>query len=257
MAQHVEEFVNPKSMITPGAAAAVVATVAGAIFSMFGLQLPFALLFCSLFVGAVVFFSREFADPGMKMHVKSFFYVLNSLLIFAMATGTHAVLDKERRERRADKPIGGIFISSAYAQAVKTPGLTVKQERPLFYDWTREPLKDPAAAPAGPIAFSTEKDFGPVREMLVNAGLATPDYKVSLQIDPSKLPSGAKIKSIQWRLPSAYFKDDSLASSETWDGTKFTIEAWKPFRVEAEITLSTGEKLSVHEMIKFQSAVTK
>lgn len=252
MAHQIDEFVNPKSMLTPGAAAAVVATVAGAIFSTFGLQLPFVLLFCSLFVGAVVFFSREFADPGMRIHVKTFFYVLNSFIIFAMATGTHAVLDKERRERRADKSTGGIFISSAYAQATKSPGLTVKQERPVFYDWTREPPKDAAsAAAAGPIAFSTEKDYGSLRGVLVNAGLATPDYKVRLQIDESKLPPGATIKSIQWRLPSAYFKDDSLASSQAWDGTRFTIEAWKPFRVEADITLSTGEKLSVHEMISF------
>jgi hypothetical protein len=38
MATTVEEFVNPKSMTTPGAMAALVATVAGGFFSMFGLR---------------------------------------------------------------------------------------------------------------------------------------------------------------------------------------------------------------------------
>ena len=60
MAITVEEFVNPKSMITPGAAAALVAVVAGACFSMFGIVLQWSLIALSFFVGYVVFYSKEF-----------------------------------------------------------------------------------------------------------------------------------------------------------------------------------------------------
>ena len=134
MAITVEEFVNPKSMITPGAAAALVAVVAGACFSMFGIVLRWSLIALSFFVGYVVFYSKEFADPTMTKGAKSFFYILNSLIIFAMATGTHAVLDKTSPLATADVS----FIQFAYAQEVKQNILPFKQKRPFFYDWTKE-----------------------------------------------------------------------------------------------------------------------
>ena len=130
----IEEFVNPKSMITPGAAAAVVATVSGAFFSMFSIALPVALLIFSLFVGAIVFYSKEFAEEGMGIASKIFFYALNSLIIFAMATGTHAVLDNRTTSVAWNTTS---FVQPAHAQEKATNIPLLKQNRPLFYDWTR------------------------------------------------------------------------------------------------------------------------
>jgi hypothetical protein len=134
MATTVEEFVNPKSMTTPGAMAALVATVAGAFFSMFGIGLPPSLIVLSFFVGVVVFYSKEFADPKMTKWAKGFFYVLNSIIIFAMATGTHALLDREKRN--PTRP-GVSFLATAYAQGAQQSPTVLTQKRPFFYDWTK------------------------------------------------------------------------------------------------------------------------
>lgn len=129
-----DEFVNPKSMVTPGFAAATVATIAGALFSMFGIALPAALIILSFFTGAVVFHSKEFADPEMKGWAKGFYYILNSLIIFAMATGTHAVLDKGKGKGTSIAEAGSPFFVAAYAQEGPQNPPLLKQERPFFYD---------------------------------------------------------------------------------------------------------------------------
>ncbi|WP_445402024.1 hypothetical protein [Zobellella sp. An-6] len=129
----VEEFINPKSMLTPGGMAAVVATASGAAFSMFDLSLPLSLLLFSLIFTGVVFHSKEFTDGSIGVFSKGFYYLLNAIIIFAMATGTHAVLDKEK---------GGLtlelnLINSVYAESLGDDLPALKQKKPLFYDWTR------------------------------------------------------------------------------------------------------------------------
>ena len=254
MAIAVEEFVNPKSMITPGAAAALVATIAGALFSIFGLTLAASLISLSFFVGLVVFHSKEFSDPGMKQWAKGFFYVLNSFIIFAMATGTHAVLDKGERTPRGSV-VTSLFIRAAHAESSQPVTPTLKQQRPFFYDWTKGSWGK-VAAPEwknNPIIFKAEKDFGPVKRFFVEVGLATPDYKVTVEIDKSKLPANARIKSVRWNLPHAYFDTDDLTLTDSTKNFALGIEAWRPFVIGAQIELESGETLRSDELITFSS----
>lgn len=245
MATNTQEFVNPKSMITPGFAAASVATIAGALFSMLGIAMAASLVALSFFFGGVVFHSKEFAE--MKRWGKGFFYILNSLIIFGMATGTHSLLD--RGTRAPARGVGLSIVTTAFAQAEQSIPV-FKQERPFFYDWTKPAdLLRTSPNDKNIIKFQADKDFGPWRGFFINAGLATPNYKVRIAVDPSKLPAGAK--SVTWYLPSAYFARDTATSTDGANNFALIIEAWRPFAVSADIQLGTGEKVRVDQFVAF------
>lgn len=250
MAIKTDEFFNPKSMITPGVAAAAVASIAGALFTMCGIALPPALIILSFFVGAVVFHSKEFADPKMKRWAKGFFYILNSMIIFAMATGTHSVLDKQKGSALTGTGIP--FLGVVYAQEVQQSPPLLKQERPFFYDWTKgTPVPSARLESKGIVKFKAQKDFGMLKGFFVDLRLATPDYKVQVEIDKSKLPD--EVKSVTWHLPAAYFAKDRVTVSEATKNFAVSIEAWRPFAIGAEIELNSGERLRVEELVSFEA----
>ncbi len=249
MAITVEEFINPKSMITPGAAAAIVATAAGAFFSLFGIVLQVSLIVLSLFVGVIVFHSKEFADPEMTKWAKGFFYILNSIIIFAMATGTHAVFDKTARSAIASIS----FIRPVYAQEKQPSDPSLKQKRPFFYDWTKgdHVPKSTGSEDVGIVKSTVNKDFGKLKGLFVAAGIATPDYKVQVEIDKSKVPG--HVMSVTWDLPKAYFAQDKVTTTDKSKNFKLNIQAWNPFEIGAEIELASGEKLRLEKVITFDA----
>lgn len=248
MAVSTEEFVNPKSMMTPGFAAAAVATVAGALFSNFAIALPASLMILSFLFGAIVFHSKEFADPSMKYVAKAFFYIINSLIIFAMASGTHSVLDPSKRTTRSNA--GFAIVGSAYAQATASSTPTITQERPFFYDWTKATSTlDKPPADAGVIKVTTKKDFGSIKDFFVKARLATPDYKVHIELDKSNLPG--EVKSVTWYLPQEYFSKKSLTATDEAKNFAFNVEAWRPFSLSAKIELKSGEILHTGKVVSF------
>jgi len=86
--ERVSEFLNPKSMLTPGICGAVIMTITnacGAAFGMVGLSRTFFSLGLSFLIGTLVFAAR-----AKSIWQKAVFYVLNSLIIFSMATGTNS-----------------------------------------------------------------------------------------------------------------------------------------------------------------------
>jgi hypothetical protein len=84
----VNEFLNPKSMLTPGFAGAATMVITNTIHSQFALQdserAPTALVLSLLF-GALVFVAE-----GIPKWQRVIYYVLNSLIIFSMATGSNS-----------------------------------------------------------------------------------------------------------------------------------------------------------------------
>ena len=246
MAAKTEEFVNPKSMVTPGFAATIVATIAGALFTMFGIALPATLIILSFFVGCIVFHSKEFADPKMRRWSKAFFYILNSLIIFAMATGTHSVLD-QRKSSHAEAGIP--FIRAVYAQEIQPGCPVLKQERPFFYDWTTAtPRSEARPGDKVIVRFMAEQDFGKVKGFFVSAGLVMPTYKMQLEIDKAKLPG--EIKSVTWHLPE-YFAKKTVTVSEGTKNCGVSIDAWQPFAIGADVELMSGEKFQLEKFLSF------
>jgi hypothetical protein len=169
-----------------------------------------------------------------------------------MATGTHAVLDKGGRSPDGST-VARLLVGAAHAQDSQPITPTLRQERPFFYDWTRG-FSAETRTPAGehnPIVFTAQKDFGAVKGFLVNAGLATPSYKVTVAIDKSRLPANTEIKAVTWSLPQAYFQTGNVTLTESTTNFAVEIEAWKPFKIEAELQLASGETVRSDQLITF------
>ena len=80
----MDEFLNPKSMLTPGAAGGVMMLIANTISSYFP-EIPFrySALALSFLIGTMVFQAKN-----ILLFQRCTFWVLNSLLIFAVGVGT-------------------------------------------------------------------------------------------------------------------------------------------------------------------------
>lgn len=205
----------------------------------------------SFFVGGVVFHSKEFADPKMTRLGKCFFYILNSIIIFAMATGTHAVLDKGKNQPRTT--ISSWLPRNAYAQETKTGLKPMTQKRPFFHDWTTAWMsytQGGTGQESGLIKFNVKKDYGAIKGFFVDVGLAVPEYKVRVMVDESKLDS--PVKSVNWSFPEHYFSEKMVTVTDKDTDYAVAIQAWKPFQIGAEIELESGKKLRVNKHIFFE-----
>ena len=266
-----EEFINPKSMITPAVASAIVAVIGGAFFSL-GIVLEVSLVVLSFFVGCVVFLSKEFSDPDMTKPAKWFYYILNSLIIFAMATGTHGVLDRSNtasaasvscsqgsntstgtsvscNERLNSVTTASVsFIQSAHAEEVGKNNQTLEQKRPFFWNWTKRFFAPEATSSNdNGIVVKVRDDSGLAKRLFRKLRLAVPDYRVEVKIDPSKL--SREVKDVTWNLPEAYFAQNQIESTDESGDYAISIKAWSPFEVVAEIELKSGQHLRWNKFI--------
>lgn len=83
---HVDEFLNPKSMLTPGLAGSMTMFITNSLVGQFDLLPSITGLAISFLFGAVVF-----AATATALWLRVVLYVLNSLLIFSVALGANQV----------------------------------------------------------------------------------------------------------------------------------------------------------------------
>ena len=83
----VDEFLQPKAMLTPGIAGGVTMLIANALWVAFSLPPRWTSLVLSFVVGLLVFVAKG-GVPGWQRAV---YYVLNSLIIFSVSIGTNYV----------------------------------------------------------------------------------------------------------------------------------------------------------------------
>ena len=83
---HIDDFLKPESMLTPGMAGGMAMMITNTLYVNFGLTQKFTCLIISFVLGMLVFASHE-----KKIHKKAIYYLLNSLIIFSMAVGTNSV----------------------------------------------------------------------------------------------------------------------------------------------------------------------
>jgi len=113
-ASALSEFLNPNSMITPGAAGAFTMTITNTLCQQFNeLHLGATGLIVSFLFGAVVF------GYGASLAARLVYYVINSLVIFTVAIGSNAIgiqaseaahrsaSDVSALERRSDFNLAG------------------------------------------------------------------------------------------------------------------------------------------------------
>ena len=108
----LSEFLNPNSMITPGAAGAFTMMITNTLCQQFTeLHLGFTGLFVSFLFGAVVF------GAGVSIPARMMYYVINSLIIFTVAMGSNAIGDQasEHAARQKTAETAGPVIGSRSA----------------------------------------------------------------------------------------------------------------------------------------------
>lgn len=82
----MNEFLNGKSMITPGVAGALVIVISNTAFVQFGIPSKWSSLILSFLLGTLVFMGTV-----APLWQKGLFYLLNSAIIFSVAVGTNQV----------------------------------------------------------------------------------------------------------------------------------------------------------------------
>lgn len=227
----IEEFINPKSMITPAFASAIVAAVAGALFKGFGLAVPFGSIALSFLICAVIFESKEFKDGNTPKLIKGVLYMLNSLIVFAMATGATAVMADDNREN-----------------------VQLIQQRPYFYDWTQGRAKAAPERPQEPLRLivdSAPVKRGGVGTTLQRAGILTTSYQANISLDIPEQGMQQQIESVEFVLPDKYFKQNHVLfdKDDIEAGKRLSIELWQPFEIEANVLLENGETLHLKKMV--------
>ena len=83
----VEEFLQPKAMLTPGIAGGVTMLIANALWVAFSLPPRWTSLALSFLLGLLVFV----ATTRVPVWQRAVYYLLNSLIIFSVSIGTNYV----------------------------------------------------------------------------------------------------------------------------------------------------------------------
>jgi hypothetical protein len=104
----LSDFLNPNSMITPGAAGAFTMMITNTLCQQFTeLHLGFTGLVVSFLFGAVVF------GAGVSIPARMMYYLINSLIIFTVAMGSNAIGDQAAERASKQQPsIVGQMIGS-------------------------------------------------------------------------------------------------------------------------------------------------
>jgi len=103
----MKEFINPKSMLTPGVAGSLMMFLVNGISFQFP-EIPtrYLALFLSFLIGAIVWFSEiKGKSPGAQ---KAVYWILNSLVIFVVGFGTAHLA--------ADATVGASKTATSHAQ---------------------------------------------------------------------------------------------------------------------------------------------
>ena len=116
----MNEFLNPKSMLTPGIAGALVMFLSNVIVQQFPeIAFRYVALGLSMLIGGLVF-----TATAMEIIYRIGYWLINSLIIFAMGVGSSNIganLTEGREATRsamleAPSSYDGFFISSSWAQ---------------------------------------------------------------------------------------------------------------------------------------------
>ncbi len=82
----VEEFLQPKAMLTPGIAGGITMLIANALWVAFSLPPRWTSLVLSFLLGLLVFVATR-----VPLWQRAVYYLLNSLIIFSVSIGTNYV----------------------------------------------------------------------------------------------------------------------------------------------------------------------
>ncbi len=117
----VQEFLNSKSMLTPGAAGATTTLITGTLVSQFGLPGNWTGLATSFLIGLIVW-----ADKSLPVVQRLFVYVVSSMVIFSVAIGLN---EAGRAATQPKQPPG------YQTREVPREAPPQKEAKPFFQSW--------------------------------------------------------------------------------------------------------------------------
>ncbi len=127
MNNSMRDFLNPKSMITPGVAGTLMMFITNAISTAFPeIEARYVALIISFLIGSVTLTATRI--PAWQRLI---YYMLNSFIIFAVGMGTTTI---GANLQSPQKKLSAIFVSSAFAQNQEIVPVTeaeVSQPTPL------------------------------------------------------------------------------------------------------------------------------
>ena len=113
----VDEFLQPKAMLTPGIAGGVTMRIANALWVAFSLPPRWTSLVLSFVLGLLVFVAK---GGGVPLWQRAVYYLLNSLIIFSVSIGTN---------------YAGVGVTRPPAQQNKVAAPAGPGARVFFGDW--------------------------------------------------------------------------------------------------------------------------
>jgi hypothetical protein len=114
----MNDFLNSKSMITPGASGALVTLVTASLSSQFGLPAKWIALISSVVLALVIFF----LDQAGKVMVRLLVFLVNAAIIFSVSVGTNTSVT-------AAKPPAAIPSDPPFE------GASAPTPTPFFHSW--------------------------------------------------------------------------------------------------------------------------
>jgi hypothetical protein len=109
----LKDFLNPKSMLTPGIAGGIAMMIANTLWIQFELPQKWTALVISFLLGTLLFLAKE--TPVWQRII---YYLLNSLIIISVGAGTNTIgsgLSKPMSQPSEHSIIRHFKISTAYA----------------------------------------------------------------------------------------------------------------------------------------------
>lgn len=118
----MKEFINPKSMLTPGVAGSLMMfLVNGITFQFPEISARYLALILSFIIGGIVFFSE--ITENLAVFQKVFYWFINSLVIFVVGFGTaNFAMEVSGGASKAGIPHTRIFPSVSTVFAQNPPG---------------------------------------------------------------------------------------------------------------------------------------
>ncbi len=108
LTSQVNEFLNPKSMMTPGLAGGFTMTIANTLWVQFGVQPKWCALGLSFTLGLLVFAGSRRTPVWQRL----IYYLFNSLIIFSVGTGVNYYASKASQPPGSPVAVGdGVAIS--------------------------------------------------------------------------------------------------------------------------------------------------
>jgi hypothetical protein len=113
----MNDFLNSKSMITPGVAGGLVTLIAATASSQFGMPAKWVALIASALIALFIFISDKAGPVAARMIV----FVLNACIIFSVSVGTNTAIVAAKNARTTAPP---------YEEIPAQPTPT-----PFFHQW--------------------------------------------------------------------------------------------------------------------------